>query len=120
MTVAEEINKLHQKAWSNYADFTESLEKAVSVCRVAYENGENTPLFINNYAAVLLDLHRDEEALSLLKSCNPSFSQYCSNMAIAIAKAAYDLELIRKWNKAATKQHKQDGAIVAYMDWQGL
>ncbi len=116
MTVAEEINKLHQKAWSNYDDFTESLERAVSVCQVAYENGENTPLFINNYAAVLLDLRRDEEALSLLRSCNPSFSEYCSNMAIAIAKAAYDLELIRKWNQAATKQHKQDGAIVAYMD----
>jgi hypothetical protein len=92
----------------------------VPVCQAAYNNSERSPLFRNNYAAVLLDLHRDEEALSLLKSSNPEFSEYCSNLAIAIVKAAYDLKLIRKWNQAATKQPMQDGAIVAYLDWQGL
>ena len=120
MSVIEETRKLHRKAWSNYDDFTVSLEEAVLMCQAAYENGENLPLFINNYAAVLLDLHRDDEALDLLKNRDPTFSEYCSNYAIAIAKAAYDLELIRKWNQAATKKPKQDGAIVAYMDWQGL
>ncbi|USH05160.1 hypothetical protein K6Q96_18235 [Grimontia kaedaensis] len=120
MSIIEETRELHRKAWSNYDDFTDSLEKAVSICKAAYENGENSPLFINNYAAVLLDLHRDEEALNLLEISDPVFSEYCSNYAIAIAKAAYDLELIRKWNQAATKQPKQDGAIVAFMDWQGL
>ena len=120
MSVIEDTKELHRKAWTNYDYFTDSLEQAVSICQAAYENGENSPLFINNYAAVLLDLHRDDEALDLLKNSDPTFSEYCSNYAIAIAKAAYDLELIRKWNQAATKKPKQDGAIVAYMDWQGL
>ena len=77
-------------------------------------------MLINNYAAVLLDLHRDSEALDLLRQYSPEFSEYCSNYAIAIAKSAYDIALIRKWNKAASTQPKQENAIVAYMDWQGL
>jgi len=120
MSIEEKIRELHQKAWSKRDEFTSSLEEAIALCEVAYENGENTPLFINNYAVALLDLHRDQEALDLLKNYEPSFSEYCSNYAIAVAKAKYDLKLIRKWNKAASKQPKQEGAIVAYMDWQGL
>lgn len=120
MNVIKEINKLHRQAWRQLEDSTGPLEKAASLAKSAYEKGENSPLFINNYAAVLLDLHRNNEALALLKSGEPVFSEYCLNHAIAIAKAAYDLELIRHWNQAATQQPKQEGAIVAYMDWQGL
>ncbi|TBR43551.1 hypothetical protein CBF23_005080 [Marinomonas agarivorans] len=120
MSVIEEVKTLHRKAWCNDDDFTKLLEKAVLLCEVAYKDRERSPLFINNYAAVLLDLHRDDEALVLLKNSKPIFSEYCSNYAIAIAKSAYDLDLIRYWNQEATKQPKQSGAILAYIDWQAL
>lgn len=86
----------------------------------AYESGKSSPLFINNYAAVLLDLNRDSEALKLLQQYQPAFAEYCSNYAIALAKSAHDIALIRKWNEAASRQPKKKSAIVAYIDWQGL
>lgn len=73
----------------------------------AYESGENSPLLINNYAAVLLDLNRDSEALKLLQQNQPAFAEYCSNYAIALSKSAYDIALIRKWNEAASGQPKK-------------
>jgi len=86
----------------------------------AYDTDKNNSLLINNYAAILLDLHRDSKALELLKKGCPEFSEYCFNFAIAIAKSAYDVEQIRKWNQSANEKPKRDGAIIAYMDWQAL
>lgn len=120
MNVIKEINKLHRQAWGQLEDSNVPLEQAASLAKSAHEKGENSPLFINNYAAVLLDLHRDKEALDLLKSSDPVFSEYCLNYAIAVAKTADDMEIIRHWNQAARQHPKQAGAIVAYMDWQGM
>jgi len=115
-----ELIELHRRAWSDYSKYSEYLEKAISLCEEEYRAGERSSLFINNYAALLLDLHRDAEALRLLKGKTPEFSEYCSNYAIAIAKSEYDIEAIRKWNKAAANYPKNEDAIVAYMDWQAL
>lgn len=112
----KKIKELHQKAWGNY----DYLEKALSICKVAYQNGDRSPLFINNYATVLLDLHQNDKALALLKLYEPMFSEYSKNYAIAIALTSYDLELIRKYNKLSAKLPKQKDAIVAYIDWQGF
>ncbi|WP_431474394.1 hypothetical protein RVM24_16210 [Marinobacter sp. KM021] len=120
MDVIEKSVKLHCQAWNDHTRFTDCLEQAAVLLKQAFESGGSSPLLINNYAAVLLDLHRDSEALDLLRQHPPEFSEYCSNYAIAIAKSAYDIALIRKWNKAASTQPKQENAIVAYMDWQGL
>ncbi|WP_160151546.1 hypothetical protein [Microbulbifer sp. ALW1] len=120
MNTHSEVIELHRNAWSDYSKYTEYLEKAISLCEVEYEAGERSLLFINNYAALLLDLHRDAEALRLLKDQTPEFSEYCSNYAIAIAKSGYDIEAIRKWNRAASNYPKRENAIVAYMDWQAL
>jgi predicted Zn-dependent protease len=116
--VIHESSKLHVEAWSDYDKYVRCLTSAAELLQAAYESGDHRTLLVNNYAAVLLDLHRDDEALNLLQRYEPEFSQYCSNYAIAIAKAAYDITLIRKWNMAAPEYPK--GAILAYMDWQAL
>ncbi|MBY6034995.1 hypothetical protein KUV59_17610 [Marinobacter daepoensis] len=120
MDVIAESAKLHSQAWSDQSRFTECLEQAAGLLKQAYESGDTSSLLVNNYAAVLLDLHRDFDALELLRLCDPDFSEFCANYAIAVAKAAYDIDLIRHWNQAASKYPKDERAIVAYMDWQGL
>lgn len=75
---------------------------------------------MNNYAAVLLDLGRNAEALALLKTSTAEISEYCSNYAIAIATSAYDINEIRKWNQKAQEYPKAKHAIVAYVDWMGF
>ncbi|WP_086932872.1 hypothetical protein [Agarilytica rhodophyticola] len=120
MNVVDESVKLYREAWSDHSKFTELLEEAAHLLKDAIDSGEDDPLLLSNYSAVLLDLQRDTEALDILKQRTPMFSEYCSNYAIAIAKTAYNLALIRRWNQAAAKQPKRQGAIVAYMDWQAL
>ncbi|HEY0924256.1 hypothetical protein [Rheinheimera pacifica] len=120
MNIIEETLKLHSQAWRDHSQFTECLEKAARLLQQVYESGAVDSLIVNNYAAVLLDLHRDAEARELLQAHSPEFSEFCSNYAIAIAKSAYDISLIRQWNQAASRLPKRQGAIVAYMDWQSL
>ncbi len=42
MNIIEATQEFHRKAWSSYNDFTDSLEKGVTICRSAYESGENS------------------------------------------------------------------------------
>ena len=118
--VLERVTQLHREAWQQHDNYERCLTEAVSLCQVEYARGERSPLFMNNYAAVLMDLHRDDEALGLLQFHKPDFSEHCANLAIATAKAAYDLEGIRKWNGLASQLPRRKGANVAYMDWQAL
>ncbi|TGG95604.1 hypothetical protein E4656_04105 [Natronospirillum operosum] len=120
MNVIEESIRLHDLAWRDHSRFAEHLEQAAKLLRAEYEDGERDSLLINNYAAVLLDLHRDAEALALLQSSVPDCAEHCLNTAIAIAKSAYDLARIRQWNLATADYPRRQGALVAYMDWQGL
>lgn len=121
MDVAENSYLLHSKAWNEHDKTKTHLADAYSLLNAAYEGGDSSNLVVNNLAAVLLDLYRDEEALSLLKRHNPECNEYCLNFAIAVVKQkSSDINEVRKWNKKASSYPKFKNAIVAYMDWQGL
>lgn len=115
-----ESYRLHNLAWQRGDDYEARLLEALVILQSAYEAGDRRHLLINNYAAVLLDLNRNQEALDLLKRYQPESSAFCANYAIAIAKAAYRIQTIRKWNTDAQNYPVMENAIEAYIDWQGL
>lgn len=120
MDAIEKSLSLHREAWNDYDKFVECLEKAEEVLKSEYLKGNTDPLIINNYAAALLDQHKDSEALELLIKNEVVLAEYCLNRAIAVAKANYDVSEIRHWNDAARSHPKNDKAILAFMDWQAL
>ncbi len=115
-----ESYRLHQLVWEAGGDYESCMREALVVLQSAYESGDDRHLVINNYAAVLLTLHRNQEALDLLKKYQPESSAYCANYAIAIAKTHYNILEIRKWNGLSREYPELDKAIVAYIDWQGF
>jgi hypothetical protein len=115
-----ESYRLHQLVWEAGGDYESCMREALAVLQAAYKAGDDRHLMINNYAAVLLNLHRNQEALDLLKKYQPESSAYCENYAIAIAKACYRIEDIRHWNLKARDYPVMENAIVAYVDWQGF
>ncbi len=121
MDVSKESYLLHSKAWTEYDKSKAYLKSAFEILMGAYKNGEQSNVVVNNLAAVLLDLYRDDEALHLLKNHKPECSEYCLNYAIALAKQNIaDVNEVRKWNKLAASYPKQNHAITAYIDWQAL
>ena len=120
MNIVEESLRLHRESWNDQDNYLGHLKAAENLLRTAYEGGNRDPLIVNNLAAILLDQNKNIEALLLMKENPFDFSEYCSNRAIAIAKADYNLKNIRKWNAAASKSPSMKNAIIAYMDWQGL
>jgi predicted Zn-dependent protease len=120
LDIISEAYKLHEMAWQPKADYQSCLEQSWFLFKKAYEEGNHANLVVNNYAAVLLNLHRNTEALELLKQYEPECSEYCSNYAIAVAKTRYNIAEIRKWNSMASQYPRLEQAIVAYIDWQGF
>jgi hypothetical protein len=121
MNVPEESYLLHVKAWREYDKTKSHLNSAYSLLLEAYEGGDQSSVVINNLAAVLLDMYRDKEALDFIKEHKPECKEFCLNYAIALVKQnVSDINEVRKWNKMAANYPKQEHAIVAYMDWQGL
>lgn len=118
--VIAESYRLHELAWGAGADYEKYMQQAFSILKKAYDNDDHRHLIINNYAGVLLNLHRNREALDLLKQYQPECSTYCLNYAIAIAKTNYNIHEIRKWNMAARDYPHLENAIEAYIDWQGF
>lgn len=119
MGVIEESARLHSEAWGS-GKSSDYLIRALNLLKSEYESGNESNIVVNNYAATLLNLHKNSEALALLRLGEPEISEYCSNYAIAIAKSKYDLAEIRKWNQNAGKYPKAENAIVAYIDWHGF
>ncbi len=120
MDIVTESFKLYERAWKKGEDYQALLEQALVLLRQEYDSGSRQGVIVNNYAAVLLDLQMNRAALKILSENSPDSSEYCSNLAIAIAKADYDIERIRYWNKESSKYPKVKGAIIAYIDWQGM
>lgn len=118
--IIAESYRLHELAWGAGTDHEKYMQQAFSILKNAYEDGDRRHLIINNYAAVLLNLHCNHEALNLLKQYQPQCSAYCLNYAIAIAKTGYNIHEIRKWNMAASNYPDLENAIAAYIDWQGF
>lgn len=102
MDIIVESYRLHEMAWKPGADYKNYLNQALLLLQTAYGDGDCRQLVINNLAAVLLNLHRNKEALDLLNQYQPECSTYCLNFAIAIAKTVYDINEIHKWNMAET------------------
>jgi predicted Zn-dependent protease len=112
--------RLHNLAWQAGEDYEARLLEALAILQRAYDGGDSRHLVINNYAAVLLDLQRNQEALDLLKKYQPESSAFCANYAIAIAKTLYRIQDIRRWNTEAKNYPAMENAIEAYIDWQGF
>lgn len=112
--------RIHRLAFQSGEDYELRMREALVILQNAYEAGDCRHLLINNYAAVLLDLQRNQEALDLLQKYQPESSAYCENYAIAIAKTCYRIEDIRRWNIKARDYPVMENAVVAYVDWQGF
>lgn len=120
MDVVVESYNLYERALKKGEDSQKLLGLALSLLKKEYDAGNRQGVIVNNYAAIMLDLQMNKSALKMLSENTPECSEYCSNLAIAMAKADCNIELIRKWNRESSKYPKQKYAIVAYMDWQGL
>ncbi len=113
--------ELHKKAWSDHPNWSTHLVRALLILKSSIDSGESNDTINNNYAAVLLDLNRNSEALNFLTHNLPSTKSGHANMAIAIAKNyPLDISKIRQYNKSSSELPEFSYSITAYMDWQGL
>lgn len=120
MDLISEACRLHEMAWKPNADYLGCMDLALILIKKAYDEGNHTNLVVNNYAAILLDLHRDKEALELLEQYEPECFEYCSNYSVAAIKLGSNISEIRKWNGLASQYPRLEKAIVAYIDLQAL
>ena len=90
------------------------LEEAISI------GGDESSLFVN-YAAVLCNLGRFEEAIRVLRDHPSNSSSYCQNMAIAIINVSGPSsgDEVRLWNKRSSSMPEVAHEITAYVDWHG-
>lgn len=120
MITAEVAYSEHGKAWGNEAAYAALPELAERV-KAAIEGGDDDPAHVINYAAILLDLHRNQAALDWLLAHPVQYREYFQNLAAVYAKTdSTKLEEIRANNRRAWELPSCPNAIVAYMDWQGL
>ena len=120
MINAEQTSTEHAKAWGNEAAYAGEPELAEQV-KAAIESGDEDPAHLINYAAILLDLHRNRAALDWLLAHPAEYREYYQNLATAYAKTdSTKLEQIRENNGKSPEVPSCPNSIVAYMDWQGL
>jgi hypothetical protein len=120
MITAAETNRRHGEAWGNPAAYKRLPRLAEEVWE-QIARGDDDPAHVINYAAILLDLHRDEEALEWLLGRKVDFKEYYQNLATAYAKTKpSDIGNIRKNNLEAAKHPECPHAIIAYIDYQGM
>ena len=110
----------HASAWGHDAGYAALPDLAAQV-RSAIEAGDRDPAHVINLAAILLDLHRNAEALAWLIAHPLEYREYYQNLATAFAKTDPDnLEAIRSNNRNARDAPPCPNAILAYIDYQGL
>lgn len=121
MSVEQITYELHQKAWSDMDNWYDHLNEAVQSSSEAIKLNQANDVVKNNYAALLLELHKNKEAYLFLKDNIFEFKENYANMGIAIAKTnPQDIERIRIYNSKSQELPSKKYAIEAYMDWQGL
>lgn len=120
MISAEKTRLEHAKAWGDEAG-TARLKALAAHVEAAIEGGDSDPAHLINYAAILLDLHRNQAALEWLLAHPVQYREYYENLATAYAKTdPTKLEEIRASNGKSREVPSCPSSIVAYMDWQGL
>lgn len=120
-SIEQKSYELHSSAWSDQLKWGDYLASALKLLMAHPEILGVSDVAKNNFAAILLDMQRNTEALYFLKEYLPSLSESHSNMAIAIAKTnVSDIESIRSYNKSSADFPQSDYAITAYIDWQAL
>lgn len=120
MISAEKTKLEHAKTWGDEAA-TRRLSALAEQVKAAIEDGNSDPAHLINYAAILLDLHRNQAALEWLLAHPLQHREYYQNLAIAYAKTdSAKLEQIRANNGKSREAPSCPNSIVAYMDWQGL
>ena len=120
MLSSADIYAEHAKAWGNEAAYA-ALPQLAETVRSAVESGDDDPAHVINYGAILLDLHRNSEALAWLVAHPVEYREYFENLATAYAKTdSSNKEPIRSNNLKSGDYPKCPNAILAYIDYQGL
>ena len=110
----------HRKSWGNDAAYA-ALPKLADTVRATIESGDSDPAHIINYAAILLDLHRDSEALEWLVAHPLNYREYYQNLGTARAKTdPNNIEPIIFNNIKARDYPRCPNAVLAYIDYHGL
>jgi hypothetical protein len=110
----------HSRAWGNDAVYAALPELAKEVWS-AIEAGDEDPAHGINFAAILLDLHRDQEALDWMRAHPVDYREYYQNLATAYAKIdPNNKEPIRANNLKARDCPRCPNAILAYIDYHAL
>ena len=110
----------HARTWGDDAAFA-ALPRLVDAVRAAIEAGDGDPAHVINYAAILLDLHRDDEALNWLLEHPLGYREYFENLATAYAKTdPSNKGQIRSNNHKSRNFPRCPNAILAYIDYLGL
>ena len=110
----------HAKAWGDNAAYA-VLPQLAEAVRLAIEAGDSDPAHVINYAAILLDIHKDAEALQWLMDHPLEYQEYYQNLGTAFAKTdPNNKEPIRANNLKSRKYPRCPNAILAYIDYQGL
>ena len=110
----------HARAWGNDAAYA-ALPQLADTVRSAIEAGDSDPAHVINYAAILLDLHRDDEALNWLLEHPLDYREYFQNLATAYAKTdPSNKKQIRYNNHKSSNFPPCPNAVLAYIDYHGL
>lgn len=120
MIDSADVYARHLRTWCSQEEY-ESLPDLAAQVKDAIEAGDGDPAHLINYAAILLDLHRDDEALRWLLAHRVDYREYYENLATAYAKTDPNVkEPIRENNGRSRLHPKCPNAILAYIDYQGL
>ena len=120
MITSADAYRIHSEAWGDEEAYGE-LPSLANQVRQAIEHGHEDPAHVINYGAILLDLHRDSEALEWLLAHHVEYREYFQNLATAYAKTdPNNKEPIRSNNLKSREYPGCPNAILAYIDYHGL
>jgi len=120
VTTSAFIYREYARAWRK-PDGYDDLPRLLASTREAIQSGDSDDALIISYAAILLDLGRNEEALDWLLAHPLGYREYYENLGTAYAKNdPGDLKRVRRSNTEARNHPACPNAIVAYIDYQGM
>ncbi len=122
MNKIKKSKELHSAAWAEQEKWETHLNKALHILKPLLKEKERPSYTITNYAAILLELNKNEEALLFLEQNEEEQnSEYFANYAIALAKNDPGrVQEIQKMNKKSVALTRSEYGIEAFIDWHGL